>query len=145
MENNVKETKISELKPGMNNVNVKVRVLEAEEPRVINTRKGPRTISEAVVGDETGRTRLTLWGHAAGSLKQGEAVEIHGAWTTAYRGQVVLNVGGKSNIEHVADEEVPAAEDVPEETPRAPEGYRPPRRGGPGGARGPYRRRQPRF
>ncbi len=141
MEKDVKETKISELQPGMNNVSVKVRVIEAQEPRVINTRKGPRTISEAVVGDETGRTRLTLWGHAAGSLKQGEAVEIHGAWTTAYRGQVVLNVGGKSNIEHVEDQEVPQPDEVPEETPKAPEGYRPPRRGM---GRSPYRRR-PRF
>jgi len=142
MEKDVKETKISELKPGMDNVSVKVRVLEAQEPRVINTRKGPRTISEAIVGDETGRTRLTLWGHAAGSLKEGDAVEIQGAWTTAYRGQVVLNVGGKSNIEHVEDSEVPQADEVPEESPTAPEGYRPPRRGGMG--RSPYRRR-PRF
>lgn len=141
MEKDVKETKISELQPGMDNVSVKVRVIEAQEPRVINTRKGPRTISEAIVGDETGRTRLTLWGHAAGSLKQGEAVEIHGAWTTAYRGQVVLNVGGKSNIEHVEDQEVPQSDEVPEETPKAPEGYRPPRRGM---GRNPYRRR-PRF
>lgn len=133
--------KISELKPGMNNVSVRVRVLEAEAPRTVNTRRGPRTISEAVVGDETGRTRLTLWGHAAGSLKPGDTVEISGAWTTAYRGQVVLNAGGRGSIRRVDSESLPAEDEIPEETPRAPEDWRPPRRQG--GYRG--RGYRPRF
>ncbi|ABM80679.1 OB-fold nucleic acid binding domain-containing protein [Hyperthermus butylicus] len=116
-----KETpvKISELKPGMDNVTVRVRVLEAEAPRVIETRRGPRTISEAVVGDETGRVKLTLWGRAAGTLSEGEAVEIQGAWTTNYRGNVVLNVGGRGGIRRLDDSEAPQPEEVPEETPKA--------------------------
>ncbi len=120
--------KVSELKPGMDNVSVRVRVLEAEAPKVIETRKGPRTISEALVGDETGRVRLTLWGRAAGTVSPGEAVEISGAWTTTYRGNVVLNVGGRGEIKRLEDSEVPAAEEVPEETPRAPRSFRQRRR-----------------
>lgn len=120
--------KVSELKPGMDNVSVRVRVLEAEAPKVIETRKGPRTISEALVGDETGRVRLTLWGRAAGTVSPGEAVEISGAWTTTYRGNVVLNVGGRGEIKRLEDSEVPTAEEVPEETPRAPRSFRQRRR-----------------
>ena len=116
--------KISELKPGMDNVIVRVRVLEAEAPRVIETRRGPRTISEALVGDETGRVRLTLWGRVAGTLSQGEVVEIQGAWTTSYRGNVVLNVGGRGEIRRLNDSEAPRPEEIPEETPRAPQRYR---------------------
>ena len=115
-----KQVKISDLKPGMDNVSVKVRVLDAEAPKVIETRKGPRTISEAVVGDETGRVKLTLWGRAAGSVNPGDAVEIHGAWTTSYRGNVVLNVGGRGEIVKVDDSEVPEASEVPDEIPKAP-------------------------
>ena len=139
-----KNVKISELKPGMNNVSVRVRVLEAEAPKTINTRKGPRTISEAVVGDETGRVRLTLWGNAAGSIEPGSAVEIKGAWTTAYRGQVVLNVGGRGEINTLDDSEAPTEEQVPEETPRAPPDWRPPQRTA-SGFRGFRTRRYPRY
>ena len=119
--------KVMDLKPGMNNLDVVVRVIESEEPKVINTRSGQRTISEAMVGDETGRVKLTLWGKAAGVVKEGQVVEIKGAWTTAYRGNVQLNIGGKGNIGE-SSEELPEAEKIPEDSPTAPEGYRPPRR-----------------
>ena len=119
-------SKIKDLKPGLDNVTVQVRVLETREPKVVQTRRGPRTISEAIVGDETARIKLTLWGEKAGSLEEGQAVRIEGAWTTAYRGQVQLNVGSRGNIEEVSGEDVPEAEDVPEDVPSAPET---PRRG----------------
>ena len=137
-------TKVSDLKPGMDNVSVRVRVLEAEPPKTVNTRKGPRTISEAVVGDDTGRVRLTLWGHAAGNIEPGSAVEINGAWTTAYRGQVVLNVGSRGEIKTLDDSEAPREDEVPENTPRAPPDWRPPRRSS-GGFRGFRTCRYPRY
>jgi len=125
--------KISELKPGENNVTVEVRVISTREPRVVQTRRGPRTLSEAIVGDDTGRVKLTLWGQQAGSVEEGQAIKVEGAWTTAYRGQVQLNVGARGNISEVPDESVPQPEDIPEETPAAPEDYR---RGGYGRSSG---------
>ncbi len=136
--NEKQEKKIMDLKPGMENVNLTVRVIEANAPKVIQTRKGPRTISEAVVGDETGRTKMTLWGNQAGTLEEGQAVRIEGAWTTSYRGQVIINVGNRSNIREAEDTETPQPEEIPEETPKAPNEYRPRR----GYGQRPYRRRQ---
>jgi len=132
-----REEKISELKPNMESVSVKVRVLESGEQKVINTRSGQRTISEAIVGDESGRVKLTLWGQLAGQLKQGQVVKIVNAWTTVYKGEVQLNAGSKSKIENLKeDKEIPEAEAIPQETPKAPEGYVPRRRqmGGRGGS-----------
>ncbi len=111
--------KVSSLKEGEDNVSVRVRVISTSEPKIIETRKGPRRISEAIVGDETGRIKLTLWGKHAGTLREGEAVEVKGAWTTSYRGDVQLNVGYRGSIERISDDEVPGAEEVPEETPKA--------------------------
>jgi replication factor A1 len=130
------EKKIIDLKEGENDVNVRVRVIETREPKVVQTRKGPRTISEAIVGDETGRAKLTLWGKHAGTLKEGEAVEITGVWTTQYRGEVQLNVGYKGEIRQIPNEEVPQKEEIPEETPKPENPYTPPpRRGSYGGFR----------
>ncbi len=99
---------------------MRVRVLEATAPREIETRSGRRTISEAVVGDATGRVQLTLWGRKAGTLSPGDAVEIINAWTTSYRGRVVLNAGAQSTIRRIPDEEVPQAEEIPDKFPEAP-------------------------
>ncbi|GAB6148110.1 OB-fold nucleic acid binding domain-containing protein [Stetteria hydrogenophila] len=114
-----RSVKVSDLKEGMDNVSVRVRVLDVGEEKVVNTRRGPRRISEATVGDETGRVKLTLWGRHAGTLKQGEAVEIRGGWTSSYRGEVQLNVGNRGEIERLTDEEVAPAEEVPENRPKA--------------------------
>ena len=127
-EKRTEKVKVMDLKPEMNNLDVVVRVIEADQPKVINTRIGQRTISEAIVGDETGRVKLTLWGKAAGLVQEGQVVEIKGAWTTTYRGDVQLNIGGKGNITELGGSEVPQPEEIPEDTPKAPEGYRPQRR-----------------
>ncbi len=137
MEEN-RNLKVSNLKEGMDNVSIKGRVLSASDPKIIQTRKGPRRISEAVIGDDSGRVKTTLWGKHAGSLNQGEAVEIKGAWTTSYRGEVQLNVGFKGEITRIDDSQVPEADEVPEEVPKATEepsrgGFS--RRRGLGGAR----------
>lgn len=124
-----RSVKVSDLRDGMDGVSVRVRVLEVSGEKVVNTRRGPRTISEAVVGDETGRVKLTLWGRHAGSLREGEAVEIRGGWTSSYRGEVQLNVGARGEIERIPDDEVPKASEVPEERPKAPPRPRRPQRG----------------
>lgn len=128
--------KISSLREGEDNITVRVRVIKVEDPKVINTRKGPKRISEAIVGDDTGRIKLTLWGKHAGTLEEGEAVEIQGAWTTSYRGDVQLNVGYKGEIKRIDDEEVPKEDEVPEDVPKASGGWKPNYRGRQGGRRG---------
>ena len=95
MENIVK---ISNLKPGMENVRVKVQVLDVKKPRTIKTKKGMRTLSEALVSDDTGQIKLILWGRHAGSLTRGEVIEIRGAFVREYRGIMELNVPSQGKI-----------------------------------------------
>ncbi|MGC9072247.1 MAG: OB-fold nucleic acid binding domain-containing protein [Acidilobus sp.] len=121
--------KVSDLREGEDNVDIKVRVISVEPPKTIHTQRGDRTISEAIVGDETGRIKLTAWGKQAGRLQEGDAVELKGAWTTAFRGQVQLNIGSRGSIDKIDDSEVPKAEEIPQSTPTAQGGgQRPPRR-----------------
>jgi replication factor A1 len=113
--------KIRDLKPGMEQINVVVRVLQVNEPRIVQTRNGTRKLSEAIVGDDSGRTKLTLWGKHAGTLKDGQVIMIKGAWTSVYKGQVQLNAGSKTVIEEAESESVPSAEEIPQESPTAPD------------------------
>ncbi|MCS7106885.1 MAG: single-stranded DNA-binding protein [Acidilobaceae archaeon] len=111
-------TRVADLKGNMDNVNIRVRVIEAGDSKVIETKNGPRTISEALVGDESGRIKLTLWGKVAGSIRPGDAIEIRGGWTTVFRGQVQLNVGQRGSINRIDDSEVPTVDEIPEGSPR---------------------------
>jgi len=108
---------VIQLKPGMENVTVRVRVLNTTQPRTIETKKGTRTISNAIVGDSTGRVEAVLWGEKAATLKAGDVVEIKGAWVTEYRGKVQLNIGKGTSITHLPGDSVP--EEVPESSPKA--------------------------
>jgi replication factor A1 len=135
--------KVSDLREGEDNVSIKVRVLSVDEPKVIHTKRGDRTISEAIVGDESGRIKLTMWGNQAGKINEGDAVELKGAWTTSFKGDVQLNIGSRGEINKIDEEGLPKPEEIPESTPKASEsssrsygrsrgGYR---RGGRGGYR----------
>lgn len=123
--------KIGDLKPAMNGVSLVARVVSVEPSRTINTRSGLRTITEAVIGDETGRVKLTMWGRTlADKLREGDSIEVKSAWTTVFRGVVQLNVGGEENVKVGSEGSLPRPEEIPEKYPQAPESYRPERRGG---------------
>ncbi|EWG07842.1 MAG: single-stranded DNA-binding protein [Candidatus Aramenus sulfurataquae] len=111
------EEKIGNLKGGMENVNVTARVLEVGEQKTIQTKNGPRTIRELVVGDETGRVKLTLWGTKFDDVKQGQAIRVENGWTTVFRGQVQLNAGSKSTVSEVEDNSAPSEDQIPENMP----------------------------
>ncbi|MDT7889166.1 MAG: OB-fold nucleic acid binding domain-containing protein [Desulfurococcales archaeon] len=129
-------SKIGDLKPGVENINIRGRIISVSPPKTIQTKGGLRTISEAVIGDETGRVKMTLWGKHAGSLKEGEAVEVRNAWTSAYRGEVQVNVSSKTELQVIGNDEAPPIDQIPEKFVKAPEDYRPPRTGGFRGGRG---------
>jgi len=114
------KVKIMDLKPGMERVSVLVRVIDPGEVKRITTKAGERTIREAIVGDDSGRVKLVMWGKSIKTLSQGDVVEVSGAWTTVFRGKLQLNVGGPENVKVVEDMgQVPTADEIPEEEPKA--------------------------
>jgi replication factor A1 len=130
------KTKVIDLKPGMENISIDVRVIENLGVRTINTKTGVRTLGEYIVGDDSGRVKLVIWGSKARSLTTGEAITIKNAWVSQYKGEIQLNVGGRSSVEKISDIEVPQPEEIPNETPKmepSAETSRPPRRGSRGG------------
>jgi replication factor A1 len=127
MSNPESTTKVKDLKPGMENITVDVRVLESYGTRTIETKAGMRTLGEYLVGDDSGRVKLVIWGQKASSLNVGDAVEIKNAWVTTFKGEVQLNAGKNSEFTKLNDDAVPTAEEVPEEMPKS-EGGAPPSR-----------------
>ncbi len=87
-------TKIKDLTPSSRRVNVLGKVLSVGEAKAITTRFGEeKTVSEVVVGDETGKIILSLWGDQIDQAKDLGTVYIDNGYISLVRGHMRLNVG----------------------------------------------------
>ena len=94
---------VEDLKPGMNNVTVVVRIIAIGEMKEFIGRDGrPRRIITLVVSDETGDIELVLWNRELGDLTEGDTVEVRNAFVNEFRGKTQLNVGRYGEIKRVA-------------------------------------------
>ena len=86
--------KISELKAGMRNVSVTGKVESVGEPRTVNLKSGgTNTVADAVVSDESGSIKLSLWGDDVNKLGPGDQVSIENGYINTFRGENSISVG----------------------------------------------------
>jgi replication factor A1 len=86
--------KIGELKAGMRGVSVIGNVDSLAEARTVNLRTGGTAqVADAVISDETGSIKLSLWDDQINIVKQGDRISIENGYTQAFRGENNLNIG----------------------------------------------------
>lgn len=90
--------KISDLKPGMRNVNLKAKIIEVSEPRNVSTRFGSAKVADATIQDETGTTQLSLWNEQINRFSVGDTVVISNGYITTFRGKIQVNIGRYGKI-----------------------------------------------
>lgn len=94
--------KINELRLGMNNINLTVKVIDVSEPRSVRTRFGYQTrVATATIEDDTGKIPLTLWGKQIDEVGEGDKIEITDGYVKEFRGELQLNVPRKGKIRKV--------------------------------------------
>ena len=86
--------KIGELKAGMRGVSVTGNVDSLAEARTVNLRTGGTAqVADAVISDETGSIKLSLWDDQINIVKRGDRISIENGYTQAFRGENNLNIG----------------------------------------------------
>ncbi|BCS91056.1 MAG: single-stranded DNA binding protein Ssb [Candidatus Micrarchaeota archaeon] len=91
--------KISELRAGMGNVNIKARVIKKEETRTVNTKNGARRVANLVIEDEDKNTiKLSLWEDEIEKVKEGDEIEIENGYVSEFRGELQLSLGRYGKI-----------------------------------------------
>lgn len=71
------------------------------EPRTVNLKAGGQAqVADAVLKDETGQIKLTLWDAQIKMIKAGSKVSIENGYINSFKGENSLNVGkyGKLNV-----------------------------------------------
>jgi replication factor A1 len=93
---------IKDLRSGMTQIRLKAKVLEIPTPRPIYTRYGNyATVANALIADETGTIRLSLWNEQIRCISAGDTIQIENARTSTFRGQRQLNIGRKGLLSSV--------------------------------------------
>lgn len=86
--------RISELKPGMNNISLNAKIMEISEPKQIVTKFGTQTtLTIATIEDESGSIKLSLWGKQSEGMEEGRNIEIKGGFVKEFRDEMQLSIG----------------------------------------------------
>jgi hypothetical protein len=90
---------IQNLRHGMKKVNLQAKVLETAKPVMVHTQYGNSImLTNAVIGDETGKIKLCLWNEQATSVKVGDTVQIKNGSVSTFRGERQISTGRKGTI-----------------------------------------------
>jgi len=93
---------IKDLNDGMKRVTVEAKVVEKGDPREVRSRYKDETyrIADAVIADESGSIKLTLWNEQIEQVNIGDNVKVENGYVTSFKGEVQLNVGkfGKMTV-----------------------------------------------
>jgi len=87
--------KIRDLRNGMKNVSVEAKVVEKSEAREVLSRFKDETyrVATAIIADETGKIKLTLWNEQINQVNIDDAVKVENGYVTSFKGEIQLNVG----------------------------------------------------
>jgi len=97
----VNNLRIKDLKIGMKRINLEARVLKISEPRLVLTRFDEYVmLANAVLMDETGTVRLTLWNEQIGMVSVNDVLRIENANVATFKGELQLRIGrhGKLSV-----------------------------------------------
>ena len=84
--------KIVELKAGDKVPSLTGQVVSVSPTRDVNTRFGPSRVADAVIKDDSGSIKLTLWNEQIDQVTVGSNVAIENGYVTSFRGETQLNV-----------------------------------------------------
>jgi replication factor A1 len=97
------ELKIKELRNGMKRLDIEGKVTDKSETREVTSRFKNETykVASAVIADETGTIKLTLWNEQIDQVNVGNIVKIENGYVSSFRGEIQLNIGkfGKLTVE----------------------------------------------
>lgn len=85
---------INELTSDMRHVTIEGVVEKITEPRTVNLRAGGSAqVADAIISDNTGNIKLSLWDEQIRMIKEGDKILIENGYTQAFRGENSLNIG----------------------------------------------------
>ena len=91
--------KIGNLREGMKKINVIAEVLKTSEPSKVHTQfRDNALVTNACIGDETGKVMLCLWDQQVNAVSMGDCIEVRNAHVASFKGEKQLRLGKNGTI-----------------------------------------------
>lgn len=91
--------KIADIRLGMSAITVEAKVVDIGEPRDVNTKYGVKSVADAMLEDDTGQIKLSLWETQIEAISVGDKVAVHGAYVTQFRNVLQLSIPKMGKLE----------------------------------------------
>jgi len=104
---------IRDLRFGMKRIDIKARVLDVPEARVVRTRYGEYArVTNALIADETGAIKLCLWNERGNDVLVDSVVQIKNANVTKFRGENQLTLGRNAGLSVIESAGFPSSKEI---------------------------------
>ncbi|HLC37201.1 MAG TPA: OB-fold nucleic acid binding domain-containing protein [Candidatus Nanoarchaeia archaeon] len=91
--------KISELKPRQGKIEIEVEIVSIDPPREFNKFGNVGKVANAIVKDDSGEMKLTLWNDEIDKVKPGIKVKITNGYVSEFQGEKQLTAGRFGKLE----------------------------------------------
>ena len=103
--------KIKDLEQTMKQVNLNARVLDVPEPKPVFTRFGTEAyVSNALIADETGTIRLSLWNQQINKISVNDIIKIENAKVARFGGNRQLRLGRSGKLSIIEESDFPTSD-----------------------------------
>lgn len=107
--------KISAIQNNQGSINVEADVVEVGETRNINKYGKNLRVSNAVIKDDSGSIKLTLWNEEIDKIHKGDRVKITNGYAKAFQDEIQLTAGKFGKIEVIGKAEAGSGEEGEDE------------------------------
>lgn len=101
---------IKELKPKQGKIDIEVNVVSIEEPRIFNRFGKEGKVANAIVNDDSGEIKLTLWNEDVDKVKVGDKIKISNGYVNEFQGEMQLTAGRFGKLEIIGKGELKETE-----------------------------------
>src|SRR3989344_9492214 len=92
---------IKDVKANQGNIDLVLEVVRKEDERSFEKFGKKGRVCNAVVKDQSGQGKLTLWNDDIDKVKTGDKIHLANGWCTEYKGEKQLSTGKFGKIEIV--------------------------------------------
>ena len=104
--------KISELRTGSGSVEVEGVITELGDTRAFNKYGRELKVANAILKDDSGAVKLTLWNDDIMRFKEGDRIKIINGYVTEFQGEKQLTSGKFGRMEKISGGEMSGNSDV---------------------------------
>lgn len=112
--------KISEITANQGKIDITAEVISVEEPREFEKFGKKLKVGNAIIKDDSGEIKMTLWNEDTEKVKQGMNIHIINGYASEFKGEKQVTTGKFGELEILNQEQKETAT-TPEETNSEPE------------------------